>query len=58
MPVTQLFLVCSVDEREQIGIDGVRLGGGIPCGKPGYTLSVAPFTSFADCKAAAPMGTI
>ena len=31
---------------------------GIPCGKPGYTLSVAPFTSFADCRAAAPMGTI
>src|SRR5258707_8523792 len=31
---------------------------GIPCGKPGYTLSVAPFTSFEDCKAAAPMGTI
>ena len=31
---------------------------GIPCGKPGYTLRVAPFTNFADCMAAAPMGTI
>src|SRR5712672_1031656 len=31
---------------------------GIPCGKPGYTLSVAFFTSFAESKAAAPIGTI
>jgi hypothetical protein len=31
---------------------------GIPCGKPGYTFSVALFTSLADCRAAAPMGTI
>ena len=31
---------------------------GIPCGNPGYTFSVAPFTSFADCRAAAAIGTI
>ena len=31
---------------------------GIPCGKPGYVFSLAPFTSFADCSAAAAMGTI
>jgi hypothetical protein len=31
---------------------------GIPCGNPGYTLSVAPFTSFADWRAAAAIGTI
>src|ERR1700722_17652202 len=31
---------------------------GIPCGKPGYTLRVAPFTSFEDCRADAAIGTI
>src|SRR5580692_1298883 len=31
---------------------------GMPCGNPGYTFRVAPFTSFADCRAAAAMGTI
>ena len=31
---------------------------GIPCGKPGYTFSVAFFTIFADIRPAAPIGTI
>jgi|SRR5580704_9954688 hypothetical protein len=31
---------------------------GIPWGKPGYTFSVAPFTSFADNGADATIGTI
>src|SRR5258705_10125558 len=31
---------------------------GIPCGKPGYTFSVAFFTIFEDIRAAAAMGTI
>ena len=31
---------------------------GIPCGKPGYTFSVAFFTIFADIGAAAAIGTI
>jgi len=31
---------------------------GIPCGKTGYTFSVAPFTILADISPAAAIGTI
>ena len=51
-------LLFSPKEREHICVDLSGLVVHIPCGKPGYTFRVEPFTSFADSSAESAMGTI
>jgi len=59
-PVEQLrsHLLRLPHEREQIGVDLVRVRGEHPVRIARYTFSVAFFTIFADIKPDAPIGTI
>ena len=45
-------------ERQQIGVDLVLVDRAHPVREPGIDLEVAPFTSFEDSIAEAPIGTI
>src|SRR6267378_2680203 len=49
---------CSLKNASRSALIWSALVVGMPCGKPGYTFSVAFLTIFADIRAAAPIGTI